>query len=79
MDSAKIKLARRVLETLAQGDALSFDDAIRLRNWAGSPEDSLLPLAEIARAIMDRKKNPNAKAAEGGLRVPLPAMIGPRN
>jgi hypothetical protein len=32
---------------------VSFDEAIQLRNWAVRPEDSLLPLAEIARAILD--------------------------
>ena len=66
MDSAKIQLTRRVRETLAQGDSASFDDAIRLRNWVGCPEDSLLPLVDIARAILDREGNPNADAAEGG-------------
>jgi hypothetical protein len=53
MDSVRAQLARRVLETLAQGDSVSFDEAIQLRNWAVRPEDSLLPLAEIARAILD--------------------------
>jgi hypothetical protein len=66
MESAKIQLARRVLENLAQGDSVSFDDAIRLRKWAVRPEDSLLPLAEIARAILDREENSNANSAEGG-------------
>src|SRR3977135_1614128 len=51
MDSAKIQLTRRVLETLTQGDSASFNDAIRLRNWVGCPEESLLPLVDIARAI----------------------------
>ena len=66
MDSARIQLARRVLETLAQGDSVSFDDAIQLRNWTVRPEDGLLPLAEIARAILDREENRDAKAAESG-------------
>jgi hypothetical protein len=66
MDSARIQLAKRVLETLAQGDTVSFDDAIQLRNWAVRPEDSLLSLAEIARAILDREENRDAKAAKGG-------------
>ena len=66
MDSAKIQLARRVLETLAQGDSVSLNDAIQLRNWAGCPEDSLLALAEIARAILDQEGNSNANSAEAG-------------
>jgi hypothetical protein len=40
-----------------------FDDAIQLRNWASCPEDSLLPLAEIARAILDRLEHSKVKAA----------------
>jgi hypothetical protein len=66
MDSARIKLARRVLETLTLGDSVSFNDAIQLRNWAVRREDSLLPLVEIAHAILDREKNSNAKAAQAG-------------
>lgn len=65
MDSARAQLARRVLETLAQGYSVSFADAIQLRNWAVRPEQSLLPLAEIARRILDHEDNPNANAAEG--------------
>ena len=61
MDSARIQIARRALETLAQGDSVSFDEAIQLRNWAVRPEDSLLPLAEIARAILDRLEHSNVK------------------
>jgi hypothetical protein len=66
MDSVRAQLARRVLETLAQGDSVSFDEAIQLRNWAVRPEDSLLPLAEIARAILDLEENQNSDAAESG-------------
>jgi hypothetical protein len=66
MDSARKQLAKRVLETLEQGDSVPFDDAIRLRNWAVHPEDSLLPLVEIARAILDWEENSNANSAEGG-------------
>jgi hypothetical protein len=63
MDSARIQLARRVLETLAQGDSVSLNDAMQLRNWADRPKDSLRPLAEIARAILDRLEHSNAKAS----------------
>ena len=66
MDSAKAQLARRILETLAQGYSVSFNDAIQLRNWAVRPEDSLLPLAEIARGILEQEENSNSKAAESG-------------
>jgi hypothetical protein len=45
---------------------VSFNDAIQLRNWAVRREDSLLPLVEIAHAILDREKNSNAKAAQAG-------------
>jgi hypothetical protein len=55
-----------ILETLAHGDSVSFAEAIQLRNWAVRPEDSILPLAEIARAILDREENHNADAAESG-------------
>ena len=34
--------------------------------WAVRREDSLGPLVEIARAILDREENSNAKMAEGG-------------
>jgi hypothetical protein len=59
MDSARAELARRVLTTLAQGNSVSFNDAIQLRNWAIRPENALLPLAEIARGILDQEENPN--------------------
>jgi hypothetical protein len=36
------------------------------RNWAITPEAAMLPLAEIARGILDQEENRNADAAEGG-------------
>ena len=63
MNSARTQLAKRILETLARGDAVSLNDAIQLRNWAARPKDSLRPLAEIARAILDQEENRVAKAA----------------
>jgi hypothetical protein len=57
-DSARVKLGRRVLETLEQGYTVPFDDAIQLRNWAVRPADIWLPLAEIARGILDQEENP---------------------
>jgi hypothetical protein len=50
--SARTELARRVLEALAQGYPIPFNDAIQLRNWAERPEDALLTLAEIAARIL---------------------------
>jgi hypothetical protein len=42
-------------QDLAQGNLISFNDAIQLRNWAVCPKDVLLPLAEIARRILDQE------------------------
>ena len=66
MDSAKAELARRILETLAKGAAVTFDDAIRLRKWAVRPEDALLPLAEIALGILAQEANSMSKSAKSG-------------
>jgi CheY-like chemotaxis protein len=53
MDSSRAQLARRILEALARGETVSTDDAIQLRNWAARHEDTVLPLAEIARSSLD--------------------------
>jgi len=66
MNSARAELARRVLATLAQGLSVTFDDAIRLRNWAARPEDALLPLAEIALRILAQEANSMSKSAKSG-------------
>jgi hypothetical protein len=66
MESARVELARRVLETLAHGYPVPLNDDIQLRNWAVHPKDILLPLAEIARGILDQEENPNANPAENG-------------
>jgi hypothetical protein len=66
MDSTRAQLARRILDAIAHGDSVPLENAIQLRNWAGCPEDSLLPLAEIARAILGREENQNSDAAESG-------------
>jgi hypothetical protein len=65
MDSVKAELARRVLENLAQGRLVPTQDALQLRNWAVRPEDILLPLAEIARGILEQVENPNANRDSG--------------
>ena len=60
--SAKAELARRVLETLAQGHPVSTHDALQLRNWAVRPEDSVLTLEEIAHCILEQDEDPKATA-----------------
>jgi hypothetical protein len=57
-DSARVALGHRVLEMLEQGYSVPFIDAIQLRNWAVRPADIWLPLAEIARGILDQEENP---------------------
>jgi hypothetical protein len=60
MDSARAELARQILDTLAKGDPVSMQDAFQLRNWAVSPEDAMLSLAEIAVAILDQEEKRNS-------------------
>jgi hypothetical protein len=50
--SPRVELARRVLETLAEGHRVSTRDAFQLRYWALRPEDSMLTLVEIATSIL---------------------------
>ena len=50
--SAKIEVARRVLAALAQGHDVPTADAIQLRNWAVSTDNSVGTLEEIARHIL---------------------------
>ena len=63
MGSPRAELARLVLDTLANGNRVSFHDAIQLRKWAVSPEDAMLPLAEIARRILDQEADTDAAEA----------------
>jgi hypothetical protein len=42
------------------GYSVPFADAVQLRNWAVRPKDTVLPLGEIARGILDQEENPNA-------------------
>ena len=58
MDAAQIELANRVLKMIASRVPVPFDDAIRLRHWAILPKDSTLPLAEIARKIIESDEIP---------------------
>ena len=62
--SARAELARRILETLAQGGGVSLNDAIQLRNWAVRPKDIMLPLAEIAQRILEQEENQNPQRRE---------------
>jgi hypothetical protein len=48
------ELARAVLQMLMAGHAVPMHQAIRLRNAAICPEDSVLPLEEIAQRILAR-------------------------
>ena len=50
--SARAKLARRVLQMLASGDAVPMSDALQLRSWALTPEDAMLTLREVALRIL---------------------------
>jgi|ERR1017187_7633251 hypothetical protein len=64
--SSRAELARRVLENLAQGDSVSTQDALQLRNWAVRPEDSVLTLDEIAHRILCQDEAPKAIAGRIG-------------
>ena len=63
--STQTELARRVLESLAQGGIVSTQDALQLRLWAIRPEDSVLTLEEIAHRILDQEEDPQATAGSG--------------
>ena len=63
--SAKTDLARRVLDSLAQGHLVSARDAMQLRSWAVRPEDSVLTLEEIAHRILQQDEEQQATA--GGM------------
>jgi hypothetical protein len=56
--SPQAELARRVLKLLAGGQPLSADDAVQLRIWSVRPEDTFLPLEDIARGILDQESEP---------------------
>jgi hypothetical protein len=54
--SARAKLARLVLQTLASGHPVPAHDALQLRNWAETPEDAMLTLEEIALRILSQEE-----------------------
>jgi hypothetical protein len=56
--SPQAELARRVLKLLADGQQLSADDAVQLRMSAVRPEDTCLPLEDIAKGILDEESKP---------------------
>jgi len=64
MPSQRAGLALRVLDTLAGGNEVTFNDAVQLRNWANTPEDALLPLGEIARRVLSQEENKARAAGE---------------
>jgi hypothetical protein len=53
--SPQAELALRVLKLLADGQQLSAADAVQLRMWAVRPEDTALPLEDIAKTILDEE------------------------
>ena len=72
--SDKTELARRVLKTLAQGDVVSTDDALQLRNWAMSSEDSVLTLEAIAHRILAHAKDPKPSTGGNAPQARKPSM-----
>jgi len=64
MPSEKVMLAQRVLKALDEGETVVVADALQLRNWAGTPEDALLPLREIAERILSSSQDQKKRAAD---------------
>jgi hypothetical protein len=59
--SAKAELARRVMQIFALGESVSTLDALQLRNWALTPQGTMLPLEEIAlRILIEKKRMPRS-------------------
>ena len=56
--SLQVELALRVLNLLGDGQRLSADEALQLRLWAVRPEDTFLPLKDIAKGILDQESKP---------------------
>jgi hypothetical protein len=61
--SPQAELARRVLNLLADGQQLSAAEATQLRMWAVRPEDTFLPLEDIANGILNEESGPNKSAS----------------
>jgi hypothetical protein len=61
--SASTELARLVLQLLKDGQSVSADDALQLRNWAVMPEDAMLPLEQIAQRILREEEGENRRSA----------------
>jgi hypothetical protein len=61
--SARVELARLVLEVLQDGRLVSVEDALQLRNWAVTSEDAMLPLEQIALRILQEEENQNQRSA----------------
>jgi hypothetical protein len=59
--SVRAELARLVLQMVQEGQLVPTDYAVRLRNWAVSPDDATLEIEEIARRILHWEENSNEK------------------
>ena len=57
--SSQAELARRALNLLTSGQQLSADQAVQLRLWAVHPEDTFLPLEDIANGILAAESKPS--------------------
>ena len=68
--SLRAELARRVLQALKDGQSVSVDDALQLRNWAVTPEDALLPLEQIELLLFEKRKSKtNARLGISGMQL----------
>ena len=61
--SARTELARLVLQIPGEGQRVSVDDALQLRNWAVTPENALLPFEQTALRILREEENQNQSSA----------------
>jgi hypothetical protein len=61
--SARTELAEFVLQVLREGQSVSVSDALRLRSWAVTPEDAMLPLEQIALRILQEEENKDKRSA----------------
>jgi hypothetical protein len=59
----RAELAKRVLQMLKEGQSVPTQDILQLRNWASTSEDSVLPLKEIARRILNEEEDSESRSA----------------
>jgi|HubBroStandDraft_1064217.scaffolds.fasta_scaffold570064_2 hypothetical protein len=60
--SVRAESARRVLQMLREDRSVPTHDALLLRSWAVVPEDTVLPLEEIALRILNNEPELNTGA-----------------